>query len=69
MYFLVNASSLKQLDIATSNFAVAFDWLDQKRVFAMIFAMVYHRLKSSCILGLSLCLSTGVKSGKFRQRP
>ena len=37
MYFLVNASPPKPLDVATSNFA------DKMRVFAM----VYHRLKSS----------------------
>ena len=41
MYFLVNASPPKRLDVATPNFAN--DWLAQKRVFAM----VYHRLKSS----------------------
>ena len=37
MYFLVNASPLKGLELATSML-----WLAQKRVFAM----VYHRLKS-----------------------
>ena len=42
MYFLVNASPPKQLDVATSIFADA--WLAQKRVFAMVF----HRLKSGC---------------------
>ena len=41
IYFLVNASSPKQLDVATSNFADAL--VRSKGVFAM----VYHRLKSS----------------------
>ena len=39
MYFLVNVSPLKRLDVATLQML----WLAQKRVFAM----VYHRLKSS----------------------
>ena len=39
MYFLVNASPPRQLDIATSNFSDA--GLAQKWVFAMVF----HRLK------------------------
>ena len=43
MYFLVNASLPKRLDVATSNFADAL--VSQKRVFAM----VYHRLKSSFV--------------------
>ena len=45
MYFLVNASSPKPLDVATSNFADV--WLDKKRVFAM----VDRRLKSSFLKG------------------
>ena len=40
MYFLVNASPPKPLDVKTSYIA---DVLDQK----WVFAMVYHRLKSS----------------------
>ena len=35
MYFLVNASPPKQLDVATSILQML--WLDQKRVFAMVY--------------------------------
>ena len=41
MYFLVNASPPKPLDVAISNFANAL-----VRQF-WVFAMVYHRLRSS----------------------
>ena len=43
MYFLVNASPPKPLEVATSNFADAL--VRSIRVFAM----VYHRLKSSYV--------------------
>ena len=46
MYFLVNASPPKPLDVATSNFADAL--VDQKQIFAMVF----HRLKSSILFQL-----------------
>ena len=42
MYFLVNAPPPKRLDVATSNFADALVCSKMD-----IFAMVYHRLKSS----------------------
>ena len=41
MYFLVNASPPKPLDVATSNFTDALVRLKA------VFEMVYHRLKSS----------------------
>ena len=44
MYFLVNAPPPKPLDVVTSNFADAL--VGSNRVFAM----VYHRLKSSLYL-------------------
>ena len=51
MYFLVNASPPKRLDVATSNFADAL--VSSKAVFAM----VYHRLKSSFDYSCFCCTS------------
>ena len=44
MYFLVNASPPKPLDLTTFNFADAL--VHQKRLFAMVF----YRLKSSFLI-------------------
>ena len=62
MYFLVNASPPRQLDVAFSNFADA--WLAQKRVFAMVF----HRLKSSCFCFLFCELKLFHDSSYFRRQ-